>query len=200
MSARAAISALVPRAALIVLAGAGLGLLANPVTPRPLALSRPVFAASASGTATCSGAVAKEPTRISQGEARSACDACTAAFVDARGENAFALGHIAGALHLPPSGHPDESSTLDHLKGYKTVVVYDDDVGCRLAEGAARRLLAAGLTDVRVLDGNWSTWASSGGPAQSGACEECTRHPSAASRDPASPMSGGASAPAQGHP
>jgi len=154
-------------------------LLANPWTPRPVTLGRPVFASSTSGTASCSAptSAAMTPVRISQPEARTACNACTAAFVDARGENAFALGHISGALHLPAAGQLDEPSFLSHLKGFQTVVVYDDDIGCKLAEGVAKRLMASGLANVRVLDGNWTQWASSGGPAQSGACEECSKRP-----------------------
>lgn len=163
------------RAAMIVVLGTGLGLAANPLTPRPVALGTPVYPASASGNATCSaphGGPA-EPIRISQADARKACDACSATFVDARGENEFAQGHIPGAIHLPPSGHPDEQATIGMLRSAKTIVVYDSDIGCGLASGVAERLVKAGLPDVRVMDGSWTQWESSGGPAESGACEQC---------------------------
>jgi 3-mercaptopyruvate sulfurtransferase SseA len=163
------------RAAIIAVLGTGIGLAANPLTPRPVPLGTPVYPASASGTATCSAPHgAAEPTRITQSEARKACDACSATFVDARGENEFAQGHIPGAIHLPPSGHPDEQATFDRLRGTKTIIVYDSDVGCGLATGVADRLARAGLGDVRVMDGSWTQWESSGGPAESGACEQCT--------------------------
>jgi thiosulfate/3-mercaptopyruvate sulfurtransferase len=64
---------------------------------------------------------------------------------------------------------------MDKLRAHHTVIVYDDDVGCQLAEGVAERLRAAGLPDVRVLDGNWAEWEASGAPAESGPCELCPR-------------------------
>lgn len=165
------------QAAAICALGAGLGLGANSLSHRPVRLGQPVFAASASGHAACSapeGTQAPQPVaRIGQADARNACQACSAAFVDARSENAFAAGHIPGALHLPPVGHEDEAAVLTRLRGQKTVVVYDDDVGCKLAEGVAERLRHSGLADVRVLEGSWGQWEASGGPAQSGACEIC---------------------------
>lgn len=162
------------RVVAIALAGAGLGLAINPFTPKPARLTVPVYPASASGAATCSAhAEPAPPVRVSQQDAKQACEACSAAFVDARGESAFAEGHIPGAFHLPPSGHPDEAALLQKLRGYREVIVYDDDVGCKLAAGVAERLKDDGLQDVRVLDGSWVKWLSSGGPAVSGACEMC---------------------------
>jgi 3-mercaptopyruvate sulfurtransferase SseA len=165
---------LLVRVIAIAVAGAGLGLAVNPLTPRPARLGTAVYPASASGAATCSAhAEPAPPVRISQQDAKQACEACSAAFVDARGESAFAEGHIPGAFHLPPSGHPDETALLQKLRGYREVIVYDDDVGCKLAAGVAQRLKDDGLDDVRVLDGSWVKWLSSGGPAESGACEMC---------------------------
>jgi 3-mercaptopyruvate sulfurtransferase SseA len=162
--------------------GGGIGLGLNAAAKRPVRLSQPVFAASASGQTACSappGAEAPKPVaRISQPDARNACQACSAAFVDARSENAFANGHIPGALHLPPAGENEEAAVLTKLRGQRTVVVYDDDVGCKLAEGVAERLRNSGLSDVRVLEGSWSQWEALGSPAESGTCEICEPHAS----------------------
>jgi 3-mercaptopyruvate sulfurtransferase SseA len=109
-------------------------------------------------------------------EAIKACDSCTVAFVDARGAAAFAEGHIPGAIHLKPAGHPADAEIIQRLRSFATIVVYDSGGGCGLAEGVADRLAALGFGDVRLLDGSWNTWQDSGGPAQSGACQACTEH------------------------
>jgi 3-mercaptopyruvate sulfurtransferase SseA len=166
------------RAAVVCALGGGAGIATNHWSGRPVTLGEPVYAASSSGVAACSADAEATPPkpvpRISQTEARTACDACTAAFVDARGENAYAQGHIPGALHLPPEGHPDEASLLERLRARRTVVVYDEDgAACHLAQGVAQRLKAAGVQDVRVLDGSWVAWEASGAPAESGSCDLC---------------------------
>lgn len=160
--------------------GFGLGVLLNQVGAHPASLSRPVFAASASGTAVCSAggeghATPRHPV-MAQSDAVAACAACSAGFVDARGAEAFAHGHIPGAIHLPPVGERDEAAALASLRGFHTVVVYDAGVGCQLAVAVADRLRGAGFSDVRILDGSWSAWQAAGGPAQSGACAACGAH------------------------
>jgi len=167
------------QALLILLGGTALGFAANQASPRPVALTIPVFPASAAITGVCTaplGADAVPPTfaKVAISDAVQACEACTAGFVDARGSAAFAAGHISGALHISPVGHDeDEKALIEQLRTYPSVIVYDDQVGCELAEGVATRLQAAGLKDVRILKGNWADWEAAGGPAQSGQCGEC---------------------------
>lgn len=106
-------------------------------------------------------------------EALSACAACSAGFVDARGAAAFGHGHIPGAVHLPPEGGPDWDAALEALRRFDTVVVYGDTANCGLDDGVVSRLRAAGFADVRTLDASWEQWFAAGGPAQSGSCEQC---------------------------
>lgn len=159
----------------LVAAGLGVGLAANALGPRPAPIGTPVHAASASATATCAAPEAARPKHrtMSRADAIQACASCTVAFVDARGGAAFAQGHIPEAIHLPPEGHADEPATLERLRGFATVVVYDDTEGCRLGAGVADRLAASGLRDVRLLEGSWSEWLEAQGPAQAGPCESC---------------------------
>ena len=110
-------------------------------------------------------------------EATRRCAACTAGFVDARTAAEFAQGHVTGAVHLPPSGHPDEATAVAALRAFPLVVVYDGGYACALAEDVARRLERAGLPDVRVLDGGWRGWLAAGGPGESGACSACEAAP-----------------------
>lgn len=173
----------------ICVGGAALGLVLNAASGRPVALLKPVFPASDSGVAVCGAA--PEAQHALHGhevmplpQAVAACNECTVGFVDARGAAAFAEGHIPGALHLPPAGHPDEAAALQSLRALRTIVIYDSGGGCGLAEGVADRLAKLGFKDVRLLGGSWTEWASSGGPAQSGACQACDHEAHASHEEP----------------
>ena len=170
MLARLARQVLVVSAAGLAV-GAGL----NAASSHGVSLLAPVYPASASATVCNDPAAAperREHPRMPLDEALAACEACTAGFVDARGAAAFAHGHITGAFHLPPEGF-EGRKVLDELRGFDTLVVYDDQANCELAQGVADRLVAAGFRDVRVLDGNWTAWEAVRGPSQAGACEAC---------------------------
>lgn len=102
------------------------------------------------------------------------------------GRDAFATGHIPGAqyidLETQLSDHsrtglgrhplPTGPALQESLRGLgvndrDTVVVYDD----AQAAGSSRAwwtLTAAGLEDVRILDGGWSAWQSDGGEIETG--------------------------------
>ena len=169
------------QATAVALSGLAVGLVVNLSSRQPAPLGRPVYAAAESGICRTESAAATPVTRISFREAEKLCSACAAAFVDARSASDYAAGHITNAIHLPASGHPDEAQALALLAGYGTVVVYDGDASCQLAEGVARRLQARGLRDVRVLSGAWPAWVAAGGPGASGTCSLCN-HGEAAQR------------------
>jgi rhodanese-related sulfurtransferase len=168
--------------ALLGVAGTALGLGVNALSPRPAHLGRPVFSAAEAGGGSCSAPPTAAPStpviplrspRIGIAEAKGLCQACLAAFVDARGASDFAQGHIANAVHLPPAGHPDEARVIAELRTHPLVVVYDGDYACALADDVAGRLRRAGIQDVRVLQGAWTAWVAAGGPAAAGACGSC---------------------------
>ena len=168
------------QAMLVFVAGTALGFGANTLSPRPVPLGRPVHAAAESGAGACLVEPASKPApRIGVAEAATLCSTCAAGFVDARTARDYAAGHVSGAVHLPPAGHPDEASALAHLSTFHTVVVYDGEESCRLAESVARRLAAMGLRDVRVLQGSWQGWVAAGAPGASGACAACQHGPEA---------------------
>jgi 3-mercaptopyruvate sulfurtransferase SseA len=167
----------------LALLGGAIGIGANALSPRPVALSRPIYPASASGAATCAEpahgsepahGLTRAPVRtVAAAEAMRACADCSAAFVDARAAADFERGHVPGAIHLPPRGHAGEAVTLAGLRAFSTVIVYDDGGACALAGGVLDRLAAAGFKDVRLLDGSWRGWEAAGGAGQSGACHAC---------------------------
>jgi rhodanese-related sulfurtransferase len=175
---RMSIARLAWQVVVIVCGGFTLGLVLNGGSPRPIVLSEAVFPSSApTSTGSCSSGapsgVPREFPRMPLKEGLAACGGCSAAFVDARGAAAFARGHVAGALHLPLGDEAELRETIDRLRSFETVVVYDDDVGCKLARGVATRLAQEGLRDVRLLEGSWREWEAARGPAQTGACEAC---------------------------
>jgi rhodanese-related sulfurtransferase len=167
--------------AAICAGGAVLGLALNVASARPAKLLTPVYAASDSGNSVCGASPQAQHEKhghqvMPQRDAVVACGTCAVGFVDARGAAAFAEGHIPQAVHLPPAGHPDEPAELAKLRAFPTVVIYDSGGGCGLAEGVADRLAAGGVKDVRLLEGSGTDWMLSGGPALSGACQECDGH------------------------
>jgi 3-mercaptopyruvate sulfurtransferase SseA len=157
-------------------AGAALGLGANALSPRGAPLGTPVRPEAEASPGACAvdpaaaSAFAPVP-RIGVEQAQPLCAACSAAFVDARAEDEFTRGHISGAIHLPPGDVPPQK--LEHVKRFQTVVVYDGDPSCAMAEAVAMGLREMGVKDVRVLTGAWPEWLASGGPGESGPCPLC---------------------------
>ncbi|MGP5271591.1 sulfurtransferase [Corynebacterium variabile] len=102
------------------------------------------------------------------------------------GRDAFAAGHIPGAVYadldsqfsdhfrtglgrhpLPTGASLQDSLRSLGVKDGDTVVVYDD----AQAAGSSRAwwvLAAAGLGDVRILDGGWAAWLAGGGEIETG--------------------------------
>lgn len=105
------------------------------------------------------------------------------------GEEEFLAGHVPGARYVdldtdladPPAffpgagrhplPHPERFEVAMQRAGVshdRPVVVYDDWSG-RAAARAWWLLRHHGHTDVRVLDGGWSTWRDAGHPVETGA-------------------------------
>ena len=102
------------------------------------------------------------------------------------GHGAYLQGHLPGALYVSldddltdhavrdrgrhplPSGSALQAAARRWgIRRGVPVVVYDD----WNRAGSARAwwvLTAAGITDVRILDGGWSAWRAAGGPTESG--------------------------------
>jgi 3-mercaptopyruvate sulfurtransferase SseA len=160
---------------LLCAAGALVGVGANALSPRTAPLGTPVLPQAESTPGACAAGGGASPfapvPRISVSDAKPLCVACSAGFVDARGEEEFTQGHIAGALHLPPGDVPPQA--LEALRQHPTVVVYDGEPTGAMAEAVAMGLREMGVRDVRVLEGAWPAWMAAGGPGTSGACALC---------------------------
>jgi rhodanese-related sulfurtransferase len=157
------------RAIVLVVAGAALGLAGNAARPHGLRV-----AAFAPPTE-CSGgeAAAPSPTVMSPAEASSLCGQPNVVIADTRPANAFAEGHVAGAVHLPcDAGGASAVEALSHFSRAHTIVVYggSTDEARPVAEALQRR-----HPDVKVavLDGGFQAWSQAGLACASGPCDEC---------------------------
>ncbi len=89
--------------------------------------------------------------------------------IDARSPEEFAAGHIPGARHMSLTDF-DPDKPDPELARYSAIIVYGENPASGVARAMTKRLLAARLTDVYLLEGGMAAWRSSGAPvATSGA-------------------------------
>ncbi|MBU1229850.1 MAG: rhodanese-like domain-containing protein [Proteobacteria bacterium] len=82
-----------------------------------------------------------------------------AAFLDARSQFEFELGHIQGAISLPVRNFASEFQDVKpRLAGKDAVIAYCDGEQCPLSHALARHLREAGVKNVYVLKNGWSLW------------------------------------------
>lgn len=95
-------------------------------------------------------------------------------FIDSRGPDDFAAGHIPGALPVPlddfqPSGKKEAGSELSKTLAFpwaKTLVVYCEGGDCRTSLALAKIIHDRGYADIRVFTGGWSEWSAAGLPEE----------------------------------
>lgn len=86
-----------------------------------------------------------------------------AVFVDARDARIFAMGHIEGALNIPPAGAGiEEFSWLSDVDS--DIIIYASEESQRQAGVVADKLLEMGAGGVRVLYGGFEVWKTAGLP------------------------------------
>lgn len=136
-------------------------------------------APDAGPVAACGADALEQPapalTWISVDDARGLLGDDSVAFVDCRSMDAFEQARVSGSLHLPDGGDPTEPGFIDTLRSASTVITYCSGACGRSAE-MATRFAAAGLPDVRVLEGGLPAWLEHGLPAEFGACQHCDSH------------------------
>jgi len=87
-------------------------------------------------------------------------------FVDPRSENAFILGRIPGAVHVPL---PQIEALYPTLRDRTVIVVYDSDFDDVVARAASKRLIELGHRNVRTLRGGLRAWERDGNTVERGA-------------------------------
>jgi 3-mercaptopyruvate sulfurtransferase SseA len=90
----------------------------------------------------------------------------SAAYVDPRGATEYAAGHIPDALNMPFTAVQQEHKRLN---GYGMIIVYGSDYGDDIAAAMAKRLIALGHDEVRILHGGLRAWEQAGNPVATGA-------------------------------
>lgn len=89
-------------------------------------------------------------------------------FLDARHPEAYAQGHIEGALNLPWVFFEERApAVLADVPKETPIVTYCDGEGCGLSRELATALIARGYEQVRVLVNGWSLWLDHGLPTVS---------------------------------
>lgn len=78
--------------------------------------------------------------------------------VDARSVEGFRGGHIPGARSLPFDASEEEIARAIPSDRAAPIVVYGEGARDDLGHRVARRLLAAGATDVKILSGGFQAW------------------------------------------
>ena len=83
--------------------------------------------------------------------------------VDARGPDAFARGHVDGALNVP-AGEIEAAGTpvLDNVASGQLIIIYCSSSSCGSSDMVAEYLAAHGYTNVRVFKPGWVMLASAG--------------------------------------
>lgn len=113
---------------------------------------------------------------VQQAEAASLCADGSALIADARSAEAFAKGHVTGAIHLPCSASEQVAAAAESvLSGKRFLLVYGDrtDDAFPVAEQMRQRLARKDLI-IGVLEGGFEAWSEAGLACSSGTCPACT--------------------------
>jgi rhodanese-related sulfurtransferase len=142
------------RIALIVLCGAGLGLLWNALGGRGIALGKNVL-------------VRDEDEVIQAAEAKARLDR-GALFLDARPLDFYNMSHIPGALPLPEPDFERAFAALEQrLRSKSELVLYCAGFGCEASHIVARKLRERGI-HAAILHEGWPAWTEAGYPTREG--------------------------------
>jgi len=87
--------------------------------------------------------------------------------LDARRQPEAETGFIRGAVALPPTALGTVKKHLPDADKKAPIILYDGGKG-DLAEAAARRILAAGQSNVKLLAGGLEAWKQAGYPVETG--------------------------------
>jgi rhodanese-related sulfurtransferase len=150
----------VQRALLIVVLGAGLGLLSNAMLPKGIPLIPPPRKE------------AKPDEFIPLPQAYELWSSGQAFFLDARQPADFEAGHIANALNLPVEAFDEHFLQLAPLLSPDSpIVAYCDGAECELSHRLAEQLRLQGYTNVHLLFNGWTLWREAGFPVATGSAQ-----------------------------
>jgi len=85
--------------------------------------------------------------------------------LDTRSPADYAAGHVPGARNIALP-EVDETDPDPSLRGHKMIIVYGQNPGSGAAMALSKRLLAAEIGTVRLMEDGFSRWKDSGLPVQ----------------------------------
>jgi rhodanese-related sulfurtransferase len=145
----------VQRALLMVVLGAGLGLLANALSPKGIPLITPPKETP------------KAEAFLPLQEAYKLWQGGGALFLDARNPEDYESGHIAKALNFPAEKFEEYYPKLGPLLSSDApIVVYCNGEQCELSHRLAKELQQVGTTNVHMLFNGWTAWSTAGYPTE----------------------------------
>lgn len=148
---------LVQRICLIIVVGAGLGLIANAISPKRISLITPPKK------------VAKAEEFVPLEKAHELWGGGNSFFLDARKPADYEAGHIANALNLPVEEFGEVFPKLaPMLTPESSLVVYCDGTECELSHRLADQLRQQGYTNVHMLFNGWTAWRGAGFATETG--------------------------------
>jgi rhodanese-related sulfurtransferase len=107
---------------------------------------------------------------LSLDEARRQLDDPEALFLDARVPEAFAAGHIRGALSLPVGDFDELHPGLEErLQAASALIVYCDNIVCDDAARLSEALVSAGYPRISLMFEGWEGWRDADYPSSPGA-------------------------------
>jgi len=95
-------------------------------------------------------------------------------FIDSRGREGFAAGHIPGALSVPleevelarkMAPQSERAGALD-FPAAQTLVVYCEGGDCQTSISLAKIIHEKGYQDIRIFAGGWAEWDAAGLPEE----------------------------------
>ncbi len=146
---------LAAEAATILLAAGALGLAINALSPRGIAITRPLTLREL------------DERYLTAEEARARFDAGQTIFLDVRRAKLFGRGHIAGALNLPAEEFTKRFPEFAPMLPRETeIVIYCDSKHCELSRQVAGQLTQLGYRSVRIFYHGWDEWSPRGWPTE----------------------------------
>ena len=153
------------RAAALLVIGSTVGFVVNWIRPGGVPFGR------VEKVAVCEAADPDGLAVISPDDGAFLCDEEGAIVLDVRPEDAFARGHVAGAIHLPCHADPLGGDVSGILATATVILVYGDSTD--EARPVAQSLVQRQYADVRILEGGYAAWEAAGQGCVSGPCEAC---------------------------
>lgn len=107
-------------------------------------------------------------TTVTTAEAKKLFDEGGAIFVDVRGAESFALGHIQGSINVPLTEEFAKSDLERAVKPSQPVLFYCSGVQCGISAHTSKKALEWGYTKVYYYRGGYPEWVNEGYPISVG--------------------------------